>query len=251
MVVTFLGTGTSHGIPVIGCKCKVCQSTDLKDKRFRSSIMLEQNGNRIVIDTGYEFRLQMIRENVDKLDAVLYTHAHLDHTAGLDDLRVFSKENPFPIYASRNTLSILKHQYPYAIDSDYIPGAPLLHANVLKPFKKEVIAGFNVKPIPVYHGQNLIFGYRIGTFAYLTDTSRIPKESYKALQGVKVLSIVGLRHRPHEKHFSFEQAYEAGLKIGADKIYFTHINHETCYNEINSLYPGFAMSAYDGLKIEV
>lgn len=251
MRVTFLGTGTSHGIPMIGCDCPVCTSNDIHDKRFRSSIMLEDKDRRIVIDTGYEFRLQMLREHVKHLDAVLYTHAHLDHTAGLDDLRVFCNNGPFPIYGSENTLTILKHQYPYAIDNAYIPGAPLLHANVLDAFEKVEIAGFEIEPIPVYHGKELIFGYRIGSFAYLTDTSRIPDNSFEALKGVKTLAIVGLRHIPHEKHFSFAQAYEKGKALGVDRIYFTHINHQTCYSEINSLYPGYAYSAYDGLKLEV
>ncbi|NLZ72856.1 MAG: MBL fold metallo-hydrolase [Bacteroidales bacterium] len=251
MVVTLLGTGTSHGIPVIGCDCKVCTSHDSHDKRYRSSIMLEEMGKHLVIDTGYEFRLQLLRENVTSLDGVLYTHSHTDHCAGLDDLRVFSRHNSFPIYGDEQTLFTLKKRYPYAIDNGEHPGLPVLKSNVLAPYKEVEIARIKVVPIPVYHGNNLIYGYRFGTFAYLTDVSDIPDESYVALKGVKLLVLGALRERPHSTHFSFSQAYQAARKIGVAKVYFTHINHETCYSDINRLYPGFVESAYDGLVINI
>ena len=251
MVVTLLGTGTSHGVPVIGCDCKVCSSTDSHDKRYRSSVMLKEGNHCLVIDTGYEFRLQLIRENVRSLDGVLYTHSHTDHCAGLDDLRVFSRHNSFPIYGDEQTLYTLKKRYPYAIDNGDNPGLPVLKSNVLAPYKEVEILGFKVTPIPVYHGNSLIYGYRFGAFAYLTDVSYITDESYDALKGVELLILGALRDRPHPTHFSFSQAYQAARRIGADKVYFTHINHETCYSDINRLYPGFVESAYDGLVLNI
>jgi Metal-dependent hydrolases of the beta-lactamase superfamily I len=251
MKVTFLGTGTSHGVPMIGCTCPVCLSIDPHDKRYRSSLLVENGESRLVIDTGYEFRLQMVRANVLSLSAVLYTHAHMDHVAGLDDLRVFSRNEPFPVYGNDLTISKLKAQYPYAIDSECKPGMPCLKSTVLEPYREYEIAGIRIVPIPVLHGTLPIFGYRFGTFAYITDVSKIPEASYEALSGVKTLAIGALRPRPHATHFSFSEAEEAARKIGADKVYFTHINHNTCYSDINRLFPGYVSSAYDGLELTI
>ena len=253
MRITFLGTGTSHGIPVIGCHCPVCTSPDVHDRRYRSSIMVEEGGSRLVVDTGYEFRLQMLREHVDSLDGVLYTHSHADHLSGIDDLRVFSQKRNMTIYSNGPTLKYIEEHYSYAFSPSGFPGNPLLEAVELEPLREVEIAGIRVIPLPVEHGRMThmpIYGYRFGRFAYITDCTFIPESVFDSLKGVEILAIGGLRKRPHGAHFCFEEAHAAGRRTGAAMIYFTHINHETCYNEINSLYPD-ARSAYDGLVLEV
>ena len=254
MKVTFLGTGTSHGIPVIGCSCPVCRSTDPRDKRYRSSIMVEEGGRRIVIDTGYEFRLQMLREQVSSLDAVLYTHSHADHLSGIDDLRVFCQDGRFPIYSNQATADYIATHYSYAVKDDGFPGTPHFDSHVLEPYEEVTIAGFQITPIPLVHGriQHLpVFGYRIGSrFAYLTDLSYVPDEVVDALQGVEVFVIGALREKPHGAHLNFSQAHEAALRIGAYETWFTHINHETSAEVIDSLYSD-ARCAYDGLVLMI
>ena len=245
MKVTFLGTGTSHGIPVIGCHCPVCESKDVKDKRYRSSIALEKNGKRLVIDTGYEFRLQMLRAKFD---------THADHLSGIDDLRVFAYNNNFPIYGNASTINFIKSHYSYAFQGPQFPGIPHFEAHTLQPYKSVDISGFKVLPVAVEHGRMTkmeILGYRIDdNFAYVTDVSNMPETTYDALNGVETLVIGALRKKPHGAHFSFSDAYNAAKRIGAKNIYFTHINHETSYSEINSLYSD-AKSAYDMLELEV
>lgn len=254
MKVTFLGTGTSHGIPVIGCHCPVCSSDDFHDMRYRSSVLLEKDGMHLLIDTGYELRLQLVRARCDMVDAVLYTHSHADHLSGLDDLRVFTYDRDLKVYGNDDTISFIISHYSYAVAQRSFPGVPHIIPEVLEPYRHYDIKGFDVVPIPVEHGKRThmeIFGYRIDdSFAYVTDTSYIPPESYEALKGVKVLVIGALRKTPHGAHFSFEEAHEAAMAIGAEKTYFTHINHETSYNEICSLYDG-CVSAYDTLTITI
>lgn len=253
MRITVLGSGTSHGVPVIGCKCPVCTDTDPRDKRYRSSIMVEEGGSRIVIDTGYEFRLQMLRENVSGLDAVLYTHSHADHVSGIDDLRVFSRERNLPIYGNAETMQFIKEHYAYAFDKDSFPGNPHLVPNVLAPLEEVSIAGIKVIPLPLEHGRVKkmpVYGYRFSSFAYLTDCTFIPPAVFEALKGVRTIMIGALRKTAHGAHFSFDEAYAAAKKAGAGRIYFTHINHETGCEEINSLYED-AESAYDTMVLEV
>ena len=254
MIVTFLGTGTSHGIPVIGCHCPVCESDDERDKRYRSSIMVEKNDKRLIIDTGYEFRLQMLRAKVDRIDGVLYTHSHADHLSGIDDLRVFTYSSNLPIYGNAATIKFIKEHYSYAFYNSLFPGIPHFEANVLKPYQEVNISGFKILPVTILHGRmmkNEILGYRIDdNFAYITDVSYMPDETINCLKGVETLVIGALRMKPHGAHYSFGEAYEASKKIGAKNIYFTHINHETSYKEINSLYSD-AKSAYDTLLLEI
>lgn len=253
MKITFLGTGTSHGIPVLGCSCPVCTSSDMHDKRYRSSILVEANGSCIVVDTGYEFRLAGIRAGLKRVDAVLYTHSHSDHLMGLDELRVFTRDRRIPIYANADTIKDIKEKFPYAFryyDDNY--GLPLLDANEVENYRPVEIGGLRVMPIPVMHGCHQILGYRFSNFAYVTDVSKISEKSFSALKGVEVLVLGALRARPHATHFSFDQALEAFLKIGAKKCYFTHINHETSYEDINRLYGSYGIeSAYDNLVLEV
>lgn len=253
MRVTVLGSGTSHGVPVIGCSCPVCRGSDSRDKRYRSSVMIEEAGRRIVIDTGYEFRLQMLREDVTSLDAVLYTHSHADHVSGIDDLRVFSRERNLPIYGNAETVQFIKEHYAYAFNKDTFPGNPHLVPNVLSPLEEVSIAGIKVIPLPLEHGRvkkMLVYGYRFSSFAYLTDCTSIPDSSMDVLKGVRTIMIGALRKTPHGAHFSFHEAYAAAKEAGAEKIYFTHVNHETSCEEINSLYED-AESAYDTMVLEV
>ena len=254
MKVTFLGTGTSHGVPVIGCHCPVCESDDFRDKRYRSSIMIEKNDKRLIIDTGYEFRLQMLRAKVDKIDGVLYTHSHADHLSGIDDLRVFTYSSNLPIYGNDETIKFIKEHYSYAFYNSMFPGIPHFEANVLSPYQEVNICGFQILPVTILHGRmmkNEILGYRIDNkFAYVTDVSFMPEKTIECLKGVKTLVIGALRKKPHGAHYSFSEAYEVAKKIGAKDIYFTHINHETSYKEINSLYSD-AKSAYDTLILEI
>ena len=254
MKVTFLGTGTSHGIPVIGCHCPVCSSSDPRDMRYRSSVLLEKDGKNLLIDTGYELRLQLLRARCDMVDAVLYTHSHSDHMSGLDDLRVFTYDRDLKVYGNESTIGFIKTHYAYAVSERSFPGVPHIIPEVLEPYVHHDISGFDVVSLTVEHGLRThmpIFAYRIEKdFAYVTDTSFIPPESLEALRGVKVLVIGALRKKPHGAHFTFEQAHEAALEIGAERTYFTHINHETSYNEICSLYDG-CLSAYDTLTITI
>ena len=253
MKVTFLGTGTSHGVPMLGCSCPVCKSKDPRDKRYRSSLLLEKEGKVLVIDTGYEFRLSLLREDVKNVDAVLYTHSHADHLAGIDDLRVFSQNKKLCIYSNEDTINYIKTHYSYAVERPAFPGIPHLTPIVLEPYKEYEIESFTVVPLVVEHGRMThmkIYGYRIGPLAYITDCTYITDESFASLKGISHMIIGALRKEKHGAHFSFEEAHEAALKAGAKKIYFTHINHNTSYIEISSLYAD-AESAYDGLSFEV
>ncbi|MSU06853.1 MBL fold metallo-hydrolase [Spirochaetales bacterium NM-380-WT-3C1] len=254
MKITFLGSGTSHGVPVIGCHCPVCESSDERDKRYRSSIMLEKDNKRLVIDTGYEFRLQMLRARVDSIDGVLYTHSHADHLSGIDDLRVFTQHKNLPIYGNEKTIDFIKEHYSYAFYNSIFPGVPHFEANVLAPYEKVNISGFEILPVTILHGRmmkNEILGYRIDDkFAYVTDVSYMPDKTIESLKGVETLVIGALRKKPHGAHYSFSEAYSVAKELGARDIYFTHINHETSYKEINSLYSD-AKSAYDTLVLEI
>lgn len=252
MKITFLGTGTSHGVPVIGCQCPVCLSEDPKDKRWRSSILVEDRDSTIVVDTGYEFRLQMLRAGVRKLDGVLYTHTHSDHLMGLDDLRVFCKDRPMNIYSFDDILNHIRDIFPYAFPSEMREGLPNLEPIAIEPYKKFKIKDIEVMAIPVKHGCRRIAGYRFGKAAYLTDVSDILLADNKEyLMDLDVLIIGALRENPHPTHYSFSQALEASNTLNAKKIYFTHICHSTSHQDIMERYKQYAEPAYDGLVLEV
>ena len=250
--IEFLGTGTSHGVPVIGCHCPVCTSSDPKDKRWRSSIWISRGSTSVVIDTGYEFRLQSLRAGIDKIDAVLYTHQHSDHLMGLDDLRVFTDEQKLPVYGRGDVLEAIERIFPYAFTDMPYKGIPRLEAVKIDDRATFSIGEINFTLIPVMHGCMRIAGYRFGNVAYLTDVSDILyDENAEALDGVKTLVIGALRDKPHWSHFTFEQACENARLIKAEKVYFTHINHATSYCDINRRLVPYAESAYDGLVLEV
>jgi phosphoribosyl 1,2-cyclic phosphate phosphodiesterase len=253
--VTVLGSGTSMGVPTIGCECAVCHSKDPQDRRTRPSVMLEWDRHRIVIDSGPDFREQAIREGITRLDALLYTHGHADHILGLDDLRPLTYPRltgggRLPLYARPETARILRSVFKYVFDDDYKYGG------LAKVELREFTEGFalldlQVIPIPVLHGDNEITGFRIGKFAYLTDFSTIPDESMTALQGVEVVFLDALRHTPHPTHSTVANSIEIAARIGAAQTYFTHISHDLAHEATNqSLPPGVRLS-YDGLRVDI
>ncbi len=251
MNITILGSGTSHGVPVIGCRCEVCTSEDSRNKRTRSSAWIRDNGQSILIDTATDFRTQAIREGIDRLDAILYTHAHADHLHGLDDTRSLTKDRAVPLYASRATADEIRSRFDY-IFRDTQPGGGKpqvsIHEIETDPFD---IGSLHITPVPVLHGKLSIFGYRIASLAYITDCSAIPEESYPLLEGISTLVIGALRDRPHITHFTVEEALEASRRIGALRTIFTHMCHDLEHEELSSRLPDGAMPAYDGLSLEI
>lgn len=251
MYVTLLGSGTSHGVPVIGCTCPVCSSKNPKNKRTRSSIFVENEQVNLLIDTATDFRTQAIREGIERVDAVFYTHTHADHLHGIDDLRQLSRRNPIPIYASPPNIAEIESRFPYIFrDSPYPDGKPRVSP---LPFHDSPvrIGGMAVQPVPVLHGSLPVHGFRIADFAYLTDCSSIPPASYELLDGIDTLVIDALRHKPHPTHFTVAEAIEAGRRIGAREIYLTHICHDLEHEQLERELPEGVFPGYDGLKIPI
>jgi phosphoribosyl 1,2-cyclic phosphate phosphodiesterase len=262
MKVTLLGTGTSQGIPVIGCKCETCTSTNPKDKRLRVSAYLEIpgygiNGSdtlKILIDTSSDFRQQMLANKFDDIDCVLFTHHHIDHIGGMDDLRQINqqKKKKIDIYGNKLTLDEIKVTFRYVLDErlQQHNAVPLINFNyiTLEPFQ---INGLEIIPIEIYHGYLPIYGYRIQNFAYITDASLIPEPEFEKLKNLDVLVLNALRRKPHPTHFSLEQAVEAGKRINAKQTYFTHITHDMKHEDVNKTLPENIQLGYDGLSFEI
>ncbi len=253
MKVTFLGTGTSQGIPVIACDCKVCRSENAMDKRLRSSVLIEVDGNTFVIDAGPDFRYQMLREDVKKIDAILITHGHKDHTGGLDDVRAFNYflRKPIDVYLGDNALQPVNREFCYAFDEKKYPGVPEINLHVIEnnPFE---INNIKIIPIEAMHYKLPVFGYRIGNFTYLTDINFISDEEKEKIKGSEVVVVNALRKRKHVSHFSLNEAVELLAEINPQKAYITHISHMMgLHDEVEKELPGFIRLAYDGLKIEV
>ncbi len=251
MEITVLGSGTSMGIPVVGCHCAVCRSTDPRDKRTRSSVLIKVSGKTILIDTSIDFRTQALREDIQYLDAVLFTHHHVDHILGLDDLRSLTLFNHYtiPIYASGTTLQNIRRVFAYIFDdTPAISDIPRIRAHEIdeRPFS---IGGVSIVPIPIMHGPLPILGFRIGDFAYCTDVSDIPEKSLGLLQNLQVLILGALRYKPHPTHFNFEQAVATAQKIGAKQTFFTHIAHQVSHAEAIEKLPDGISLAYDGMRI--
>lgn len=248
--LTFLGTGTSQGIPIPACKCAVCKSTDPKDQRLRSSVLLEINGKTLCIDTGPDFRQQMLREEVDVLDAVLYTHEHRDHISGLDDIRAYNYQiqGAIPIYAPSEVVKALHQSYSYIFHSNY-PGIPKV--NVLEIDEKTFSAqGIPITPIPVFHYRMKVFGYRIGNIAYVTDAKTVPEASRILLRGVDTLVINCLHESTHISHFNLDEALAFIEDIKPANGYLTHISHQFgIHSEIQKKLPYNVFAAYDGLQL--
>lgn len=249
MKITFLGTGTSQGVPMIGCNCSVCGSNDLRDKRLRSSILVEWGDSTIVVDTGPDFRYQMLRAGVAHLDAVLYTHEHTDHVAGLDDVRAFNyfQKGSMPLYASEHTEEDLRRRFAYAFGN--YPGVPAIEFVRINDngFK---VKGHEIMPISVMHRELQTYGFRFGDFTYITDANHIPPQAEEKIKGTKVLVLNALRHEPHYSHFTLEEAMAEAERLGVEQVYYTHISHQLGkHEEIESSLPAWARLAYDGLEL--
>ncbi|HNX06652.1 MAG TPA: MBL fold metallo-hydrolase [Bacteroidales bacterium] len=253
MKITFLGTGTSQGVPVITCTCNTCLSADPRDKRLRSSVLLETDELTLIIDTGPDFRQQMLRENVQKLDAVLITHEHKDHVGGLDDIRAynFMQRCAMDVYARASVQRAIKKEFNYAFSKNKYPGIPQIvqHTITSAPFE---IKGLEILPVEAKHYLLKIFGYRIGNFAYLTDASDISPREKKKLQHLDVLVINALRTKMHYSHYNLEQALNLIGELQPQKAYLTHISHYMgTHAEASKLLPENVQFAFDGLKIYV
>ena len=251
--ITFLGTGTSQGIPVIACNCKICLSTDKKDNRLRTSILVETQGKTICIDTGPDFRQQMLRAKVQKLDAVIYTHEHKDHTAGMDDIRAFNfkQKKAMELFTDLNVEACLKKEFSYAFQKNPYPGVPRLNLNRIenKPFD---VLGIIFRPIQLMHYKLPVFGFRIGDFAYCTDVNYISPEEKKKLIGLKVLVITALRKEEHISHFSLSQALDVIDELKPEKAYLTHISHLLgLHKEVSKELPQNVEIAFDELTITI
>ena len=250
MKITLLGTGTSQGIPVLGCDCEVCRSVDSCDNRLRTSCIIETVEANILIDCGPDFRQQLLRNPMPRIDAVLLTHDHQDHVAGLDELRafIFKQNKPMPIYAEDAVLKNIKKRFDYAFKKNPYPGTPQFQLHTIKPGKLQ-INGVELEALRVLHGNLPILGFRIGKFAYLTDVNRIEQESAEKLAGLDVLVLDALHHRPHHSHFNLEEAVEEAKRLNAKKTFFTHISHQMgLHAVIDKQLPENVFLGYDGLS---
>lgn len=253
MTVTFLGTGTSQGVPVIACRCEVCKSLDYRDKRLRSSVLIKNDHFQIVIDTGPDFRQQMLRERVDHLDAVLYTHAHKDHTAGMDDIRSFNflQKTKIPAFGQENTLAQLKTEFAYVFADKKYPGIPQVSLNVIDKSNFE-IKGQTIIPIEVMHHKLPVLGFRIGDFTYITDANHIDETEKEKIRGSKFLVVNALQKTEHISHFTLDQAVELIAELKPEKAYLTHISHKLgLHADVSKELPENIYLAHDGLKLEI
>ena len=253
MEITFLGTGTSQGVPIIACPCEVCQSTDTHNKRLRSSILIEEKGKVFVIDTGPDFRQQMLRENVKQLDAVLFTHEHKDHTAGFDDIRAFNyiQQKEMDVYASQRVQHAIRNDFAYIFSDFKYPGIPEVKLHLLEN-KLTTIEGVDFLPIEVLHYRLPVFAFRINDFTYITDANYISEKEKEKIKGSKVIVVNALRREEHISHFTFEQAIQLMEELKPEKAYFTHISHQLgLHADVEKELPSFISLAYDGLKLQL
>lgn len=254
MKITFLGTGTSQGIPVIGCKCAVCKSADKKDKRLRVSVWIETGDKSIVIDSGPDFRYQMLRAGVEDLDAILYTHEHKDHVAGLDDIRPYNYilKKRIDIYATERVQQALKREFQYIFADVKYHGLPQINLHTITAADDFKVGNSTIVPFEVMHHKLPILGYRIGDFTYITDAKTINEQSLEKIKGTKVLVLNALQKEDHISHLTFAEAIAMANKVGAETTYFTHISHNLgLHEEISKELPPHIKLAYDGLTFEV
>lgn len=252
LTITFLGTGTSGGVPMIACDCVVCSSKDAHDKRLRSSILVQSANTTLVVDTTPDFRTQMLNQGVKKLDAVIFTHPHKDHIAGLDDIKAFNffQHKDMDVYANELTQRALKREFAYMFDEQKYPGVPSINLNTIndKPF---VVGDIPVIPILVYHLNMPVLGFRFGNFTYITDANRIDDEELAKITGSHTLVLNALRKKKHISHFTLDEAIELSQKLKIPQAYFTHISHQLgLHDEINSDLPNGIQLAFDGLTIQ-
>ncbi len=255
MEVILLGTGTSQGVPIIGCKCVTCLSADPKDKRLRTSAYINVDGYGIMIDVGPDFRQQMLTYNIQKVDAVLLTHEHNDHVIGLDDIRPFNfmQQVDMPIYGLCRVIDDIKVKFGYVFEENPYPGAPRMKCHAIEPNKTyEILNEIAIQTIHVMHGDLPILGYRIGNFGYVTDCSLLEETSMELLKGVEVLILDCLRYREHYSHFSYNEAVQVAKKIGAHQTYLTHMSHEMgLHTDIVKNSQSGILPGYDGLRISI
>lgn len=253
MRLTILGSGTSVGVPTIGCECEVCKSNDPHDKRFRASALVETDSTRILIDCGPDFRLQMLDREFRRIDAVFLTHIHYDHVGGLDDLRPFCKFGEVNIYAGKPTVNGLTRTMPYCLEGHRYPGAPKINLNVIMPHDTITVGDLSVVPVEVMHGKLPILGYRIGDLLYITDMKTIDDDEYSYFDGVKTLIVNALRFSPeHHAHQTVADAIAFAARVGAERTFLTHLNHDVGLHEsVNKILPPTVRLAYDGMVLDV
>lgn len=258
MRLHFLGTGTSFGVPVIGCDCAVCTSDDPRDRRTRHGVVVENGGARLLVDTPPELRLQLVRAGIGSVDAVWYTHFHADHTHGVDDIRVFSvrRQGALRVYGDERTLRIMARKFDYVFDPEMKPLAgttkPEAALQVIRPYESVDVESLRMLPLPVPHGNADVLGFRTGDLGYITDAKLLPERTAEALRGVRVLVLNALWFgRPHPTHFTVEEAVEVALEIGAERTYLTHLSHRVGHRELEDWLPPGIRPAYDGLVIDI
>jgi phosphoribosyl 1,2-cyclic phosphate phosphodiesterase len=267
--VTVLGSGTSHGVPAIGCDCAVCRSSDPRDRRTRPSILIELSQPRpaersvpsrfadsvrsILVDTSTDLREQALVNNVRRVDAILFTHSHADHVMGLDDVRRYNQMQraPIPCYADGDTLASLRSMFAYVFDPSAPIGGGIPQLSLFRIGGPFSLGGVEVVPVPLLHGRLPVLGFRVGAFAYLTDCNRIPDESWPLLDGVRIVILDALRHRPHSTHFSVAESVDIAARLGTERAYFTHICHDLPHAETCAQLPVGVELAYDGLVLEI
>ncbi|HEU0064675.1 MAG TPA: MBL fold metallo-hydrolase [Flavisolibacter sp.] len=251
--ITFLGSGTSSGVPMIACTCPVCQSLDKKDKRLRSSIMVESENTTFVVDTTPDFRYQMLREHVMHMDAILFTHPHKDHVAGLDDVRAFNffQHKPMNIYANQMTIDALRREFSYAFDDNKYPGVPNLKIHTIN-LDSFLIGNIPVLPIMVWHLNMPVYGFRFGKFTYITDANRIEESEKEKIKGSEIIVVNALRKEKHISHYALNEAIDLVRELEIPEAYFTHISHQLGkHADIEKNLPQGIHLAYDGLKLSV
>lgn len=253
MTVTFLGTGTSQGVPIIACHCPICTSADPRDQRLRSAVMLSQNDRNVVIDTGPDFRQQMLRTQVQRLDGVVFTHEHKDHIAGLDDIRAFNyfQREKMNVYCTEAVEIALRREFAYVFSDFRYPGIPEieLHRITNTPFE---VAGMTLTPIEVMHMKMPVLGYRIGDFTYITDANYISEPEKEKIKGSKVLVLNALRREKHPSHYTLDEALALVEELQPEQTYFTHISHQLgLHEEVSKELPANVHLAYDGLTITI
>lgn len=251
--IKFLGTGTSSGIPMIGCECEVCMSKDPKDNRLRSSIMVTSSSTSLVVDTTPDFRYQMLRTNTKHVDAIVFTHPHKDHIAGLDDIRAFNffSRQPMELFANSLTEEALRRDFYYAFAERKYPGVPEINLNLITtdPFK---VGDIPVQPIEVWHMKMPVLGFRFGNFTYITDANRLDDDAKEKVRGSEIMVLNALRKEPHISHFSLSEAISLVKELGVPRAYFTHISHQLgLHEEISRELPEGVALAYDGLSLNI